>query len=59
MYDFFIAEGNDPDEAIAVWMLANERQASEKKDFRRLPILQEEKLVRLRNDTKWTRLAFQ
>ncbi|CAL2027837.1 unnamed protein product [Caenorhabditis brenneri] len=34
-----LLEGNDPDEAVAVWMLANERQSSERKDFRRLPAI--------------------
>ncbi|CAI2295959.1 unnamed protein product [Caenorhabditis sp. 36 PRJEB53466] len=34
-----LLEANDPDEPIAVWMVANEKQTSERKDFRRLPAL--------------------
>lgn len=34
-----LLEGNDPDEPMAIWMLANEQQSMDQKDFRRLPAL--------------------
>ncbi|CAI5438897.1 unnamed protein product [Caenorhabditis angaria] len=34
-----LLEGNDPDEPIAIWILSNNQQSEDRKDFRRLPAL--------------------